>query len=57
MSEKEQNMRINQIRRQLSNAVERIKTLQLDIDSRLDPMEHQFNRLQEKLEVILEALR
>ncbi|MGK7874607.1 MAG: hypothetical protein AB4426_15265 [Xenococcaceae cyanobacterium] len=32
MSEQEQNKRINQLRRQLANAVERIKTLQLDIE-------------------------
>ncbi len=32
MSEQEQNKRINQLRRQLSNAVERIKTLELDAD-------------------------
>ncbi|MDJ0846532.1 hypothetical protein [Crocosphaera sp.] len=32
MSEQEQNKRINQLRRQLANAVERIKTLELDIE-------------------------
>lgn len=32
MSEQEQNKRINQLRRQLINAVERIKTLELDIE-------------------------
>ena len=32
MSESEQNKRINQVRRQLVNAVERIKTLELDIE-------------------------
>ena len=88
MSESEQNKRINQVRRQLLNAVERIKTLELDIapegriseafssleqhmdsrfdcaarpfrvriESRLDRMEHQFNRLQAKIEVILDAI-
>ena len=32
MSEQEQNKRINQLRRQLAGAVERIKTLELDIE-------------------------
>ena len=32
MSDREQNKRINQIRRQLTNAVERIKTLELDVE-------------------------
>lgn len=32
MSESEQNKRINQLRRQLVSAVERIKTLELDIE-------------------------
>jgi chaperonin cofactor prefoldin len=32
MSEPEQNKRINQLRRQLAHAVERIKTLELDIE-------------------------
>jgi chaperonin cofactor prefoldin len=32
MSEQEQNKRINQLRRQLTIAVERIKTLELDIE-------------------------
>ena len=32
MSEQDQNKRINQLRRQLANAVERIKTLELDIE-------------------------
>ncbi|MGK7873323.1 MAG: hypothetical protein AB4426_08415 [Xenococcaceae cyanobacterium] len=32
MSEQEQNKRINQLKRQLANAVERIKTLELDIE-------------------------
>lgn len=32
MSETEQNKRINQFRRQLANAVERIKTLELDLE-------------------------
>ena len=32
MSESEQNKRINQVRRQLLNAVERIKILELDIE-------------------------
>lgn len=32
MSEAEQNKRINQLRRQLANAVERIKTLELDME-------------------------
>lgn len=31
MSEQEQNKRINQLRRQLANAAERIKTLELDV--------------------------
>jgi hypothetical protein len=31
MSEAEQNKRINQLRRQLTDAVERIKTLELDM--------------------------
>ena len=91
MSDKEQNKRINQLKRQLLNAVERIKTLELDIEtdgriseafsvleshmdsrfahiesnsnsrfdrieSRLERMEHQFNRLQAKIEVILDTI-
>lgn len=32
MTEQEQNQRINQLRRQLANAIERIKTLELDIE-------------------------
>ena len=87
MSEQEQNKYINQIRRQLANAAERIKTLELDlepdgrisqafsvlenhmdtrfdrmesrfdrIESRLDRREHQFNQLQAKLEVVLDAI-
>ena len=80
MSEQEQNKYINQLRRQLTNAAERIKTLELDIEpdgrisqaftvledhidthfdrveSRLDRMEHQFNQLQAKLEVVLDAI-
>jgi len=80
MSEAEQNKYINQLRRQLVNAVERIKTLELDlepegriteafdamerhiaekfaaIDKRFDRLEHQFNRLQAKIEVVLEAI-
>ncbi|GBF84138.1 hypothetical protein AsFPU3_1184 [Aphanothece sacrum FPU3] len=32
MSQQEQNKRINQLKRQLVNAVERIKTLELDIE-------------------------
>jgi chaperonin cofactor prefoldin len=32
MSEQEQNKRINQLRRQLANAVEQIKTLELDME-------------------------
>jgi chaperonin cofactor prefoldin len=80
MSEAEQNKRINQLRRQLANAVERIKTLELDMEPngrisegftamenhideqfeivhrRFERLEHQFNRLQAKMEVILEAI-
>ena len=80
MSEAEQNKYINQLRRQLVNAVERIKTLELDlepegriteafdamerpmaekfaaIDKRCERLEHQFNRLQAKIEVVLEAI-
>lgn len=32
MSDRQQNKRINQLRRQLANAAERIKTLELDIE-------------------------
>jgi len=32
MNSQEQNKRINQLRRQLANVVERIKTLELDIE-------------------------
>lgn len=32
MSEQKQNKRINQLRRQLANAAERIKTLELDVE-------------------------
>ncbi len=32
MSDQEQNKRINQLKRQLTNAVERIKTLELDLE-------------------------
>jgi chaperonin cofactor prefoldin len=32
MSEQEQNKRINQLKRQLANAAERIKTLELDME-------------------------
>jgi chaperonin cofactor prefoldin len=32
MSDREQNKRINQLRRQLANAAERIKTLELDME-------------------------
>ena len=80
MSEAEQNKYINQLRGQLVNAVERIKTLELDlepegritaafeamerhiaekfaaIDKRFECLEHQFNRLQAKIEVVLEAI-
>ena len=80
MSEAEQNKYINQLRGQLVNAVERIKTLELDlepegritaafdamerhidekfaaINKRFDRLEHQFNRLQAKIEVVLEAI-
>ena len=80
MSEAEQNKYINQLRGQLVNAVERIKTLELDlepegritaafdamerhidekfaaIDKRFDRLAHQFNRLQAKIEVVLEAI-
>lgn len=80
MSENEQNKRINQMRRQLANAVERIKTLELDmepdgrisegfsamedhmdsaferVEKRLDRIEHQFNQVQAKIEVILDTM-
>jgi uncharacterized coiled-coil protein SlyX len=80
MSEAEQNKYINQLRGQLVNAVERIKTLELDlepegritaafeamerhiaekfaaIDKCFDRLQHQFNRLQAKIEVVLEAI-
>ena len=80
MSAAQQNKYINQLRRQLVNAVERIKTLELDlepegritaafdamerhidekfaaINKRFDRLEHQFNRLQAKIEVVLEAI-
>jgi hypothetical protein len=80
MSAAQQNKYINQLRRQLVNAVETIKTLELDlepegriteafdamerpmaekfaaIDKRFDRLEYQFNRLQAKIEVVLEAI-
>ncbi len=80
MSAAQQNKYINQLRGQLVNAVERIKTLELDlepdgritaafeamerhiaekfaaIDKHFDRLQHQFNRLQAKIEVVLEAI-
>lgn len=80
MTDKEQNKRINQLRRQLTTMAERVKTLELDVEPegriseaftalekhiddnfsqvnrRLDRMEHKFNQLQSKLEVVLDFI-
>ncbi len=60
MSEQEQNKYINQLRRQLANAVERIKTLELDIepDGRIsqafdvleDHIDTRFDRIETRLD-------
>jgi septation ring formation regulator EzrA len=62
MSEQEQNKYINQLRRQLTNAVERIKTLELDVepDGRIseafsvmeDHMDTRFDRVDEQFDRI-----
>jgi hypothetical protein len=80
MSAAQQNKYINQLGRQLVNAIERIKTLELylepegritaafdamerpiaekfaAIDKRFERLQHQFNRLEAKIEVVLEAI-
>ena len=60
MSEQEQNKYINQLRRQLTNAAERIKTLELDLepDGRIseafsvmeDHMDTRFDRVDARLD-------
>ena len=60
MSEQEQNKYINQLRRQLTNAAERIKTLELDIepDGRIsqaftvleDHIDTHFDRLESRFD-------
>lgn len=60
MNEKEQNKYINQLRRQLANAVERIKTLELDVepDGRIseafsvleDHMDSRFDQIDSKFD-------
>lgn len=62
MSEIEQNKRINQIKRQLANAVERIKTLEMDLepDGRITEafaamerhIDEKFDAVDEKLNAI-----
>ena len=62
MSEQEQNKRINQLKRQLANAVERIKTLELDIEpeGRISEaflvleshMDSRFDRIESRLDRI-----
>lgn len=49
MSEQEQNKRINQLRRQLAGAVERIKTLELDIEPE-GRISEAFSALEEHLD-------
>lgn len=55
MSDREQNKRINQLRRQLANAAERIKTLELDMepDGRISEAFAAIkNRMDEQFEIV-----
>jgi len=49
MSEQEQNKRINSLRRQLTTAVERIKTLELDIEPE-GRISESFNVLEQQID-------